>query len=144
MAIKEIKIKYLPGATKLKKIDKGCWIDIYAYKDYDLLKGEYKLISLGVAMELPLGYEGHLAPRSSTFKTWKVLQTNSVGVIDGSFKGDNDIWHLPVFATDDTTIKKGDKIAQFRIMEIQPEIKFVEVESLDNEERGSFGSTGEK
>ena len=142
MAIKEIKIKYLPGATKLKKIDKGCWIDLYAYKDYDLLKGEYKLISLGVAMELPLGYEGHLAPRSSTFKTWKVLQTNSVGVVDDSFKSDNDIWHLPVFATEDTAIKKGDKIAQFRIMEIQPEIKFVEVESLDNEERGSFGSTG--
>ena len=108
-------------------------------------------------MELPEGYEAHLAPRSSTFKTWGIIQTNSVGVVDHSFMGDNDQWHMPVYClvgkeyanraegyigVKGTWIHKGDKIAQFRIMEIQPEIEFVEVEHLGNADRNGFGSTG--
>jgi dUTP pyrophosphatase len=140
----KIKIKYLPGATRLKKISKGDWVDLFAYKDYDLNVNTKYMINLGVAMELPEGYEALLAPRSSTFKTWGVLQTNSIGVIDNSFSGDNDIWHLPVYSVGINKIKKGDKICQFRIQKIQPEIEFEEVKTLNNESRGGFGSTGKR
>ena len=153
----KIRIKYFEGATKLKKIDIGNWIDLYANKDMFIPEGERAMIPLGVAMELPEGYEAHLAPRSSTFKTWGIIQTNSVGVVDHSFMGDNDQWHMPVYClvgkeyankvtnyirVKGTWIHKGDKIAQFRIMEIQPEIEFEEVEHLGNADRNGFGSTG--
>ncbi len=104
-------------------------------------KGEFKLIHLGVAMELPEGYEAHIAPRSSTFKNFKILETNSVGVVDRSYCGPNDWWKMAVYATEDTTIEKGSRIAQFRIIENQPKLNFVESE-LTGQDRGGFGSTG--
>ena len=146
----EIKIKYLDGATKLKRIQQGDWIDVYAYEDVILHQGESALVSLGFAMEFPAKYEAHLAPRSSTFKKWGVIQTNSVGVIDNSYCGDNDIWRMPVYCLaprngETTHIQKGDKIGQFRLIErMNEEIKFNEVEHLGNEDRGGFGSTGSK
>ena len=149
----KIRIKYFDGATKLKKIVKGNWIDVYSNKDVFVEEGARAMIPLGFALELPNGWEGHLAPRSSTFKTWGVIQTNSVGVVDDTYIGDNDQWHMPVFCLQGkeyseckkgTWIKKGDKIGQFRIMEVMPEIEFEEVESFGNEDRGGFGSTGKK
>lgn len=149
-----MRIKYFDGATKLKKISKGNWIDVYANKDMIIYEGERAMIPLGFALELPEGYEGHLAPRSSTFKSWGIIQTNSVGVVDDSYIGDNDEWHMPVYclegkdATEDglifTEIKKGDKIGQFRIIEVMPEITLEEVDSFGNADRGGFGSTGER
>lgn len=139
---KKIKIKYLPGATKMKKVEKGDLIDCYAYETVELKKGESALINLGFACELPQGYEAHLYPRSSTFKNFKVLMTNSVGLIDSSFRGDGDIWKMAVYAVEDTIIKAGERPCQFRIMECQPDIEFEEVDSLNNEERGGFGSSG--
>ena len=138
----EIKIKYLDGATKLKRIQQGDWIDVYAYEDVILHQGESALVSLGFAMEFPAKYEAHLAPRSSTFKKWGVIQTNSVGVIDNSYCGDNDIWKFAALAIRDTTIHKNDRICQFRIVKNQPEVEFVEVETLGNQDRGGYGSTG--
>ena len=155
---KTIRIKYFDDAKKLEKISKGDWIDLYANKEMFILEGERAMIPLGIAMELPEGYEAHVVPRSSTFKTWGIIQTNSFGVIDHSYCGDNDQWHMPVYClmgkneinrvtgkiVKGTHIHKGDKIAQFRIMEIQPRIEFEEVEHLGNEDRGGFGSTGTK
>lgn len=138
----KIKIKYLPGATRMKKVEKGDLIDCYAYETVELKKGESALINLGFACELPQGYEAHLYPRSSTFKNFKVLMTNSVGLIDSSFCGENDIWKMAVYAIEDTVIKAGERPCQFRIMECQPDIEFEEVDSLNNEERGGFGSSG--
>ena len=115
---------------------------MYVYKDTKLKAGERKLISLGVSMDLPEGYEGLLAPRSSTFKQWGLLQNNSLGVIDSTFCRDDDVWMFPALATRDVTIPKNTRICQFRIQEEQPVIKFVAVESLENESRGGFGSSG--
>ena len=145
----KLRVKYLEGATRMNKITKGNWIDVYAYQDTFVPEGERAMINLGFALELPKGWEGHLAPRSSTFKTWGVIQTNSVGVVDDTYIGDNDIWHMPVYclqAKDEngTWIKKGDKIGQFRIMEVMPEIEFEEVESFGNADRNGFGSTGSR
>ena len=145
----KLRIKYLQDATRMNKITKGNWIDVYAYQDTFVPEGERAMINLGFALELPKGWEGHLAPRSSTFKTWGVIQTNSVGVVDDTYIGDNDIWHMPVYclqAKDEngTWIRKGDKIGQFRIMEVMPEIEFEEVESFGNQDRGGFGTTGVK
>ncbi|MBD7914184.1 deoxyuridine 5'-triphosphate nucleotidohydrolase [Clostridium sp. Sa3CUN1] len=148
-----IKIKYFDNATKLKKIVKGNWIDVYSNKDVFVEEGTRAMIPLGFALELPKGWEGHLAPRSSTFKTWGIIQTNSVGVVDDTYIGDNDQWHMPIYCLQGkeesegkkgTWIKYGDKIGQFRIMEVMPEIEFEEVESFGNEDRGGFGSTGKK
>lgn len=145
----KIKIKYLQDATRMNKITKGNWIDVYAYQDTFVPEGERAMINLGFALELPKGWEGHLAPRSSTFKTWGIIQTNHVGVVDDTYIGDNDIWHMPVYCLqgkdeNGTWIKKGDKIGQFRIMEVMPEIEFEEVEFFNNIDRGGFGTTGVK
>ena len=133
-----IKIKYFgQDLEKLEYIGgKSDWIDLRASETVELKAGDFKLIPLGVAMELPPGYEAHVVPRSSTFKTYGILQTNSCGVIDGSYCGDQDMWKMPVYATRDTTIQKGDRICQFRIMENQPEIVFQETEFLENKDRG--------
>ena len=153
----KIRIKYFEESTKLKKIAKGNWIDVYANKDVFVKVNERAMIPLGFALELPSGWEAHLAPRSSTFKTWGIIQTNSVGVVDDTYIGDNDQWHMPVYCLEGKGtelidgeeikgpwIRKGDKIAQFRIMEVMPEIEFDEVESFGNSDRGGFGSTGSK
>ena len=144
MNTETIKIKYhTDEIEKLRYIDgKSDFIDLRAAEDVELKAGEFKLISLGVSMELPKGYEAHVVPRSSTFKTWGILQTNSIGIIDESYCGDNDIWKMPVYATRDTTIHKNDRICQFRIMKHQPTIEFEEVDKLDGSDRGGFGSTG--
>ena len=141
-----IKIRYFPGAAQpLDYIDgKSDWIDLRAAERVELKAGQFRLIRLGVAMALPAGYEAHVVPRSSTFKTWGILQTNSMGVIDGSYCGDNDEWRMPVYATRDTCIERGDRICQFRIVENQPKIVFEPVEHLEGPDRGGFGSTGTK
>jgi dUTP pyrophosphatase len=107
-----------------------------------MMAGEDRLIPLGVAMELPKGFEAHIVPRSSTYKNFKIIQTNHFGVIDDVYNGDNDWWMFGAYATKDTVIEKGSRICQFRIMEVQPELEFYEVELLGNKDRGGFGSTG--
>ena len=143
MATKTIKIQYLDDSIpKLTYIGgKSDWIDLAAAETVTLKAGEFKLIHLGVAMKLPEGYEAHIAPRSSTFKNFGILQANSVGVVDSSYCGANDWWKMPVYATRDVTIEKGCRIAQFRIMEIQPTLTFEEC-PLEGADRGGFGSTG--
>lgn len=140
----QIKIHYLSDQIeKLRYIGgKSDWIDLRAAKTMELKAGEFAFIPLGVAMALPRGYEAHIAPRSSTFKNWGILQTNSVGVVDESYSGDGDEWKLPVYATRDCRIELNDRVAQFRIMEHQPAIEFLECEVLGGPDRGGFGSTG--
>lgn len=139
-----IKIKYHSDEIeKLTYIDgKSDWIDLRAAEEVELKAGDFKLINLGVSMKLPEGYEAHIAPRSSTFKNYGLLQVNSVGVVDNSYSSDKDIWRMPVWATRDTVVHVNDRICQFRIVKNQPKIDFVEVEHLEGVERGGFGSTG--
>ena len=146
MEPKTIKIKYFTDEIeKLAYIDgKSDWIDLRSAEEIDLKAGEFKPIPLGVAMELPKGYEAHVVPRSSTFKNFGIIQTNHQGVIDSSYCGNNDEWKMPVYAIRDTVIHRNDRICQFRIMENQPKIIFEEVTYLDNEDRGGHGSTGYK
>ncbi|MCR4841344.1 MAG: dUTP diphosphatase [Lachnospiraceae bacterium] len=139
-----IKIRYASNEIeKLQYIDgKSDWIDLRAAENVTLKAGEFKLISLGVAMELPAGYEAHIVPRSSTFKNFGVIQTNHCGIIDGSYCGNEDIWRFPALAVRDTEIHVNDRICQFRIMKNQPQIVFDEVDELHGADRGGFGSTG--
>ena len=139
-----IRIKYFTDIDKIEKITKGDWIDLRAAEDAELKQGDFKLIPLGIAMKLPKGYEAHVVPRSSTYKNYGIIQTNSMGIIDEAYCGDNDQWMMPVIAMKDTTIKKNDRICQFRIVEHQPKINFIEVNKLNNKDRGGFGSTGKK
>lgn len=142
-----IKVKYFEnheGLTvePLQKIDKGDWIDLRANETISLRKGDFRLIPLGVGMKLPEGYEAHIVPRSSTFKNWGILQTNSIGIIDNSYSGNNDQWLMPVYATRDIIIQRNDRICQFRVVEKQPMIGFDTVDVLDDVDRGGFGSSG--
>ena len=138
-----LRIKYFDkNIEKLKKTEKGDWIDLRSAIDISLKKGDFALIPLGVGMVLPDGYEAHIVPRSSTFKNWKIIQTNSVGIIDNSYSGEKDQWMMPVYAVEDTKIKKNDRICQFRILEKMPALEIQEVEHLNDVSRGGFGSTG--
>ena len=141
---KTIKIKYFTDEIeKLAYIGgKSDWVDLRSAEDVTLKKGEFKLIPLGIAMELPKGYEAHVVPRSSTYKNFGVIQTNHMGVIDETYCGDNDQWFMPVLAMRDTRIHVNDRICQFRIMEHQPELVFEETEILGHADRGGHGSTG--
>lgn len=161
----ELKVKYFEGQDKkLGFIKNGDWVDLYANEDVFIPKGEMRLVPLGVAIKLPEGYEAILAPRSSTYKTWGVIQTNSIGVIDESYCGDSDQWMIPLMCMNEVEqlsidagfakpiivkgsyIRKGDKIAQFRIQEKMPrnDISIIEVDTMDDASRGGFGTTGTK
>ena len=142
--MKEIRIRYFTDQIEpLRYIDgKSDWIDLHAAEEVELRAGEMKLIPLGVAMQLPEGYEAWIVPRSSTMKNFGILQANSVGIIDESYSGDGDQWFFPAYAVRDTVIHVNDRICQFRIMKHQPELRFTAVEHLQNEDRGGFGSTG--
>ena len=144
--MKEIKIKYLnDDIIRLEYIDgKSDWIDLRAAEEVELKAGEFKLIHLGVAMQLPEGYEAHIVPRSSTFKKWGIIQTNHCGIVDNSYCGPNDWWRMPVFALRDTKIEVNDRICQFRIQKNQPTLVFNEVEEMEANNRCGFGSTGTK
>lgn len=124
---------------------KGNFVDLRCAETVELKKGEFALISLGVCIELPQGYWGQVVPRSSTFKNYGIIQTNSFGVIDTEYCGVNDIWRLPVLATRDTIILVNERICQFRIVKDIPFlIKEEKIENWNNEDRGGFGSTGRK
>lgn len=140
-----IRVKYFdPDLIRLEKIDKGDWIDLRCAEDVEMKKGDYRLLPLGIAMHLPIGYEAHIAPRGSTFANFHIIQTNNVGIVDESYCGDNDQWFMPVYAVEDTVIHKNDRVCQFRIMEHQRPITFTEVDSLGMPDRGGHGSTGVK
>lgn len=143
METKQIIIKYHnKNLNKIVQKPNGDWIDLRSSENVKLKAGEYKLINLGVSMKLPEGYEAHIVPRSSTFKTWGIIQTNHMGVIDNSYCGNNDIWMFPAFAVRDTEIKENDRICQFRIIKKQPVLIFLETDDMNSTDRGGFGSTG--
>lgn len=137
-----IKIKYHAPIEKIERIKQGDWIDLRAAEDVTLKAGDWKLVSLGISVQLPRGFEAHIVPRSSTFKQWGILQTNSMGVVDESYAGEDDIWRMSVYAVRDTEIKLNDRICQFRIMEKMPPVTFEEVDFMGADSRGGFGSTG--
>ena len=118
------------------------WVDLRATEDITMIKGDFRMIPLGICIELPPGYEALVLPRSSTFRNFGILLVNGMGVIDAEYCGDNDMWHFPALAMRNTIIRKGDRICQFRIIRQQPDIEFEVVEHLGNKDRKGLGSTG--
>ena len=140
--MENIKLQMLADIEPPEAIEQGDWIDLRAAETILIVKGEFKYIPLGVAIQLPEGYEAIVAPRSSLFKRRGIIMTNSIGIMDESYCGDGDQWRFPAYATRDTLIPKGERICQFRIVKHQPEIKFEIVDTLGNPDRGGYGSTG--
>lgn len=176
----KIKVLRLNKSIQLPKvISKGDWIDLrlshaaalkapYAEtlkrkkNDNDVNRirtvvFNYQLLSLGVAIQLPKGFEAIVVPRSSLFNKYGVIQTNSFGVIDNTYCGNNDEWKFPALSTRNITIPADERICQFRIQLSQKatiwqkikwlfsnNIKIVEVDNLSNNNRDGFGSTGNK
>ena len=137
-----IEILYHSDIERISARDTGDWLDLRAGERVEFKAGEHKLISLGVSMRLPVGYEAQVAPRSSTFKHWGLLQTNSPGVIDESYAGQDDVWFFSAYATRDTVVEKNDRICQFRLVEKMPFAELQEVEHLPGPSRGGYGSSG--
>lgn len=137
-----IKIKYHNDILPIEINPNGDWVDLRAAEDVEMKVGDFRLISLGVSMKLPEGYEAHIVPRSSTYKNWGIIQANHMGVVDNSYCGNSDIWKFPAIAIRDTTIYKNERICQFRIVKKQPTLVFEEVDRLDDPNRGGFGSSG--
>ena len=131
---KTIRIKYF--TDKIDRLTyvggKSDWIDLRCAEEIQMKAGEFRLIPLGVAMQLPKGYEAHVV----------IIQTNHTGIIDESYCGDNDQWFMAAYALRDTEIHVNDRICQFRIVEHQPRLAFEETKELGNEDRGGCGSTG--
>lgn len=138
----EIKVRYHTDIDPLEKTENGDWIDLRVAEDVELKAGEFKIISLGVSMKLPDGYEAVVIPRSSTFKHWGVIQTNHFGLIDNSYCGDTDIWKFPALATRDVLIEKNSRICQFRIQKKMEDVTLTTVDRLEGADRGGFGSSG--
>ena len=141
-----IHIKYFsPDYHKLEYIEeKSDWIDLRSNETINLEKDKHYLIPLGIAMQLPKGYEALIAPRSSSFKKWGIIQTNTPGIVDETYCGPNDQWFMSVYATKNAKIERFDRVCQFRIIEHQPTIHFKESELTNNISRGGHGSTGSK
>lgn len=147
----KIQIKYHADINHIVKTDNGDWYDLRAAEDTFIPVGEYAMIPLGVSMKLPEGYEAIVAPRSSTFKNYGIILVNSIGIIDNSYCGTNDVWQYLAYCVKGSYIKDGirgayikknDRICQFRILKNQPEVEFVEVDELEDADRGGIGSTG--
>ena len=137
-----IEILYHSDIERISQRANGDWLDLRAAGRVEFSAGEHKLISLGVSMRLPAGYEAHVAPRSSTFKHWGLLQTNSPGIIDESYAGPEDIWFFSAYATRPTVVEKNDRICQFRLVKKMPQPDLCEVEHLSGPSRGGHGSSG--
>ena len=140
--MEQIKVKYHADIEPLTKVSVGDWIDLRLAEDVQMMGGDFKLLSLGVSMKLPDGYEAVVIPRSSTFKNYGIIQANSVGLIDNSYCGDNDVWKFPALATQYVEIPKNTRICQFRIQKKMEDVEFVTVDHLGGEDRGGIGSTG--
>lgn len=138
----EILIRYHAPITRIEKLPQGDWIDLRSAEEVHMKAGEHRMISLGISVQLPRGYEAHLLPRSSTFKNYGLLLVNSCGIIDESYCGDNDIWRFNAYATRDTVVRFDDRICQFRLVEKMPQLTLTEVDRLTGPDRGGFGSTG--
>lgn len=138
----DIQVRYHADIHPLEKTERGDWIDLRVAEDVEMKAGEFKIISLGVSMKLPEGYEAVIIPRSSTFKHWGVIQTNHFGLIDNSYCGDNDIWMFPALATRDVLIEKNSRICQFRIQKKMEDVTLTTVDRLEGVNRGGFGSSG--
>lgn len=138
--VEKLLIKYHEGAHKIET--HGAWYDLAVPQDVTLKAGEFKIIPFNISIKMPEGYEGYIAPRSSTFKNWGILQANSFGIVESDYCGDNDYWGMPVYATRDVTIPDGTRIAQMRIQRLQPQLEFIEVDSMPDPDRGGYGSTG--
>lgn len=139
----------------LSIIDKGDWVDLYTNEKTTLMNGQDAYIPLGVAMQLPEGFEAIVAPRSSLYKKFGIIAQNSIGIIDNSYCSDSDQWHFLAVVMRDTFIPGGTRICQFRIQLSQKatfwqklkwlfsnRIELVEVDYLGNVPRGGLGSTG--
>ena len=129
-------------AGTIKQVPNSAWIDLRAAETVEMEAGDFKIISLGISVKIPEGYEAHIAPRSSTFKNFGVLQTNGVGVVESSYCGEDDVWGFPALAMRKTVIHEGDRICQFRIMKEMGPVDIATTDSMTSQSRGGFGSTG--
>ncbi|MDR1875431.1 MAG: dUTP diphosphatase [Synergistaceae bacterium] len=119
-------------------------MDLRAAERRFLLPGERALVSTGIRIALPVGYEAQIRPRSGLALKQGIILPNSPGTIDADYRGEiriivMNLGQVPV------TLEPGDRIAQMVVAPVT-RVAWDEVDSLDETERGEggFGSTGKE
>lgn len=139
--MEDIIVRYMEGASKLER--HGAWIDLACSEDVSMKQGDVRIIPFGINVKMPEGFEGIIAPRSSTCLKHGILMANSIGIIEKEYCGNDDVWGFVAYAVRDTFIPAGTRIAQFRIQPMMPEINVIETDDMGCASRGGYGSTGE-
>ena len=121
-------------------------VDLRANIDEPVQVGslEKVVIPTGLFMEIPVGYEAQVRPRSGLAFKHGITVLNSPGTIDADYRGEIKVI-LVTLSKDAFVIENGERIAQM-VIAAHEQAEWVEVESLDETERGAggFGSTGVK
>lgn len=138
--MKELVVRYMNGSSKLER--HGAWIDLACAEDIEMKRGDVRVIPFGINVKMPEGYEGIIAPRSSTCLRHGLIQANSIGVIENDYCGNDDVWGFVAYAVRDTFVSAGTRIAQFRIQQMMPEVRITETDDMGCASRGGYGSTG--
>ena len=121
--MEDIIVRYMDGASKLER--HGAWIDLACSEDVSMKQGDVRIIPFGINVKMPEGFEGIIAPRSSTCLKHGILMANSIGIIENEYCGNDDVWGFVAYAVRDTFIPAGTRIAQFRIQPMMPEIHVI-------------------
>lgn len=157
----KLKVRYIDkGIDELVKIEKGDLIDLRVSsimvnkedKTEELKNnpikykaGDVVFIGLGFAMQMPKGYKANVYPRSSTFKNYGLILTNSVGQIDNTYQGNDDEWKVMLYALKDGEISYNDRVVQMEVVKAMPsKIRILAVDELIGSNRGGYGSTGKR
>ena len=165
MANKQVKIKKIRENSALPIKNNGNWYDLQTsamicmqqhnidWKWCDVNKvtdgfvkvrpGDTLVCYLGIACDMGEGYEAHLLPRSSTYLKYGLLLGNSMGLIDSEYKGDTDEWKALFYCTDYAIVPVNARLVQMEIVKSSRDIDFKEVDTLGNDNRGGYGSTGQ-
>ena len=126
--------------TYVHKGDAG--MDIYSIEDKVINPGEYVLISTGIAISIPYGYEAQVRPKSGLSANFGLTVLNTPGTIDCHYRGEIKVICINL-GNNQYKVEKKKKIAQLVFNKVE-EVSFEEVSELDETMRGKggFGSTG--
>lgn len=146
----KIKIHYKSDAIRemyrsagIKEAGSSGFDLVNVHEEVFIPESRYRLVDLGVVIKIPEGYHAILMPRSSTFQKYRLLQANSIGLIDNSYCGKRDVWKLATYWIGEDGIevlRPGTRIAQFFLQKI--ETFEVDTFTPEDKSRGGYGSTG--
>ncbi len=143
----DVKVRMMAGCGDLfpaKAHHDDAAYDLRARCDTELAVGKSTLVPTGMFLELPVGFEAQVRPRSGLALKHNLSLTNSPGTIDAGYRGEVGVIMFNP-GPEPFPVHRGDRIAQMVIAEL-PEVELVPAEELSETGRGAggFGSTGRR